>query len=581
MTRRSCLLLLAAVALPALAQDDVILRAMHDEMARSKALRVVSPDPPYYIEYALHVGEHLSASATLGALVGSQRLRYSLPRIQVRVGDYQFDNTNYIGSDFYSGTHYDVGQFPLDDSYAVLRHHLWLATDMAYKSAVDAIARKRAALRNVTITDPLPDFAKAAPLVRLETMPGPPPDLAEWTARVRRLSTVFLDYPAVTASLVDFDGGQGMLYLATSEGTSIGTPERATGLRVRASAIASDGMPLRDAAMFLSLDPARFPPEAELERGVRQVAENLTVLTRAPLGESYTGPVLFEGMAAAQLFAEVLGKNLDVPRRPVAPPGYSLPFLPGELEGRLGSRILPEWMDVVDDPTQKEWRGHPLFGHYTADLEGVPPFPLEIVRRGILKNFLLTRQPVKDSPGSNGHARLLGSFGAKAAGFSNLFVRTSESVSAAELRKKLIDLCRERSKPYGIIVRKMDFPSSATFAEARRLLTSMVQSGGGRPVSLPILVYRVYPDGREELVRGLRFRGLSARSLKDIVAASDEITVFDFQDNNAPFALMGGASFVAEASVIAPSILIDDLEMETAREELPKPPIVPAPALRR
>lgn len=579
--RRRLLRLGFLLALPALAQDDIVLGAMQDELQRSRALRVISADHPYYIEYALHDGENLSGSATLGALIDSRRVRYRLPRIQVRVGDYKFDNTNFAGSDFYSGTRYDTDQFPLDGSYAVLRQHLWLATDVAYKAALDALARKRAALKNVTLGEQLPDFAQARPLERLESVPTSGPNEAAWAARVRRLSAVFLDYPRVTGSVVDFQGGHGVLYMVNTEGARTRIREGMISVRARAAAQAPDGMLLRDAIVFQSLDSTRMPPDAELERAVRQVAENLTALAQAPPGEPYSGPVLFEGMAGPQLLAEVLGENLAVPRRPVSPPGRAFPFLSSELEGRLGVRILPEWMDVVDDPTQEEWRGRPLFGHYAVDLEGVAPQPLVLVEKGVLKNFLLTRQPVKGFEASNGRARLLGSFGAKAAGFGNLFVRASDGLPAAALKQKLIDLCRDRNKPYGMIVRKMDFPSSASFDEVRRLLAGMAQSGGGaRPVSVPILAYRVYADGREELVRGLRFRGLTARSLKDILATSDDTQVFDLQDNTAPFALMDGASFVAESSVIAPSILVDDLELERAQDDLPTPPIVPPPELR-
>jgi hypothetical protein len=222
-----------------------------------------------------------------------------------------------------------------------------------------------------------------------------------------------------------------------------------------------------------------------------------------------------------------------------------------------------------------------LFGYYTVDMEGLAPQRLVLVDKGILKGFLLSRQPVKGFEASNGHARLPGSFGAKTAGFGNLFVSASESLPAAELRKKLMAICQERGKPYGIVVRKMDFPSSASFGEVRRVLAGMAQSGGSaRPVCLPVLVYRVYADGREELVRGLRFRGLTSRSLKDIVAASEEMQVFDFQENNAPFAVMDGSGYIAETSIVAPSILVDDLELEKAQEELPKPPIVPPPPLK-
>jgi predicted Zn-dependent protease len=572
----SCLL-----AIGAFAQEDALLRAMQDELQRSRALRAVNPEQPYYIEYALDDGENISGSATLGALVSSHSTRYRLPRVQVRVGDYQFDNANYIGSDYYSGTRYEIDPFPIEASYLVLRHHLWLATDTAYKAAVEAYSRKRAALKNMTLSEQWPDFSKAAPLQRLEAVHPVAPDLAEWTARARRLSAAFLDYPAVRGSVVEFQGGAGAFYLVTSEGARIRIPQGMLSLRVRASAQAPDGMRLRDATVFQALDVRHLPPEAEMERGIRQVAANLGALTEAPSGEPYTGPVLFDEIAGPQLLAEVLGRNLALPRRPVMPPGRTSSFPSSELEGRLGVRILPEWMSVVDDPTQKEWRGRPLFGYYTVDLEGLAPQRLVVVDKGVLKSFLLTRQPVKGFEASNGRARLPGSFGAKAAGFGNLFVSASQSLPAAELRKKLMAICQERGKPYGIIVRKMDFPSSASFGELRQIMAGMAQSGGSaHPVSLPILVYRVYADGREELVRGLRFRGLTSRSLKDIVAASEEMQVFDFQENNAPFAVMDGAGYVAETSIVAPSILVDDLELEKAQEELPKPPLVPPPPLR-
>src|SRR6202035_1169850 len=195
--------------------------------------------------------------------------------------------------------------------------------------------------------------------------------------------------------------------------------------------------------------------------------------------------------------------------------------------------------------------------------DGVPPQPLALVEKGVLKNFLLTRLPMRNFPRSNGRARLQGGFGSNAAGLSTLFVRASDTVAPAELKKKMIEICKTRNKPYGILIRKMDFPSSAAYDELRRLLAGSANSGGSaKAVSIPILAYRVYPDGREELVRGLRFRGFNARSFKDILAASDESYVLEFLDNGAPMALLGAGSSVSQTSVIAPSVLIDDLEME-------------------
>jgi hypothetical protein len=190
----------------------------------------------------------------------------------------------------------------------------------------------------------------------------------------------------------------------------------------------------------------------------------------------------------------------------------------------------------------------------------------------------MTRQPVRGFEGSNGRARLPGNFGAQAAAISNLFISAAETVPAGALKKQLIETIRTRNKPYGVIVRKMDYPSSATFDEARRLLSGG-QSGSSRPVSMPLLVFKVYPDGREELVRGLRFRGLNARSFKDIMAAGNDANLFEFLDSNAPFALMDASNYAAETSVVAPSILIDDLELHPMQDEMPKLPVAPPPEI--
>jgi hypothetical protein len=561
------------------AAGDTLLRAMRDELSRSRGLKVLSLEAPYFIEYTIEDGDSFEVSASLGGLVSVRHNRFRLPEIKVRVGDYKFDNTGYAGSGFHFGTHYDIERFPLENSYEVMRRFLWLDTDSAYKSAVEAISRKRAALKNVSVNQPLDDFAKAEPLKKILDIRHTPLDEDAWSGRVRALSAIFEAYPALRASGVELSATQTAHYYLNSEGAEVRIPDNMIYLLARAEAQAPDGMLLHDAVVFQSLDYDRMPAEPELRRGIAALAASMAARASAPKGEDYSGPVLFEGTAGAQLFAEVLGSNLALARRPVMEPGRN-GFAPvSELEGRQGARILPEWFDVVDDPTQKEWHGRPLFGSYEVDREGVAPRPLSLVEKGVLKTFLLTRQPAPGFAGSNGRARLPGSFGANGAAISNLFVRATETVPVADLKKKLIEMCKQRNKPYGAIVRRMDFPSSASFEEVRRLLGNSAQAGG-HPVSAPVLVYKVYPDGREELVRGLRFRGLNARSLKDILGAGDDNNVFEFLNNQAPFALIGGANYVAESCVIAPSVLIDDVELHPLEEEPPKLPIVPAPELR-
>ncbi len=559
--------------------DDVILKAMRDELARSKSLGIAGLDRPYFIQSSVEDADTISISASLGALVTSNHAPLRVQRVRVRVGDYGFDNTNHVYSDYYSGSRYDSEQLPVETNYQAIRQVLWLATDRAYKAAEEAIARKRSSLKNVNVAEQLPDYSKAPPVQAILPVHRTAVDETAWKSRITRLSKVFAAYPQVLSSGLEFQSSETTSYLANSEGTIIRVPDNLAFLRVRASGQAPDGMLLRDAEVFQASSVNTLPVEAELRRGITAVAEEIVALNHAPLGDGYSGPVLFEPRAAAQLFAQVLGDNLKVSRKPVPDPGRPAPHLPSELENKVGSKILPEWMDVLDDPTQTEWHGQALFGHYAYDIEGVAPKPLPLIEKGVLKTFLLTRTPIrKDFESTNGRARLHGPYGAEAPGFGNLFIRASQTVPAAELKKKLLELCRQNSKPYGIVVKKLDYPSSASIDEFRRATAAMAQSGGGtRPVSLPLLVYKVYPDGREDLVRGLRFRGMSTRSFRDIIAASEDMQVFNFIDSIFPFALMGAGGYISNSAVIAPGILFEELELERTQEDLPKLPVVPPP----
>ncbi len=570
------LLLVMAPALPA--QDDVLLRAMRDELKRSLTLKVSDLENPYYIEYTIDGGNSYTAVATLGGLISSEQSRFRVPRIHVRVGSYDFDNTNYIASNFQFGSRYDIDRFPLDASYSVLRRYLWLATDQSYKSALQAISRKRAALKSISTTDPLPDFSKTESSRVIHEIAPLKISFDSWIARTRDLSGIFANYPRVKNSGVETSITDQAHYYVNSEGSEQRIPSVLGLVRIRASGQAPDGMSVRDSAVFQNHDLGLLESEAEMQRLAKTVAENVTALAQAPAGETWTGPVLFEGAASAQVFAQLIGENLALTRKPVMEPGRPGSIPVSELEGRQGARILPETLDIVDDPTQTEWRGHPLFGHYEVDDEGVVPKPVVVVEKGVFKNFLLTRQPVRGFGSSNGRARLPGNFGANTAVASTLFVRSTEATPLSDIRKKLLDICRQRNKPYGMIVRKMDFPSSASVDEVRRILSGAGQGSGARSISPPLLVYRVYLDGREELVRGLRFRGFNARSLKDILAVGDDANAFDYLENGVPFALMGAGGSMAESTVIAPSILVDDLELLKIEDEQPKLPVVPPPA---
>ena len=562
-------LLCSALSLPA-AQPDAVFDALQAEMKRAMTLRLNQLDKPYYINYSVDDQNAWSASASLGGLTSSNTSVYRVPNIHIRVGDYKFDNTNWTGAGA-SGPRYDLRSFPLEDDPLVMRQYFWLATDSIFKGSLQSIARKRAALQNVTVTDVLPDFAAAKPFVLIQDYTPVKFDQPAWAEKTRRVSATFQEFPGVRSSGAQFTAIDALHRFVTTEGTQIRQQQTAGIFEVRANAQAPDGMIVRDLGIAYTRNIKDMFPEAELVKTARAIAEQVVKLAAAPLGDSYTGPVLFEGVASAQLMAEVLGRNLYISRKPVSAPGSASQAVASDLEGRRGVRIMPEIFNVVDDPTL------PLFGHEDVDDEGVPAHPLPLVEKGVLKDFLRTRLPVRGYSESNGHGRIAGSFGAQTPVPTNLIINATETSSIPELRKKLLDLIQQRGLPYGMIVRKMDFPSSASIEEARKLLSAAGAGGSSRPVSLPLYTYRLYLDGHEELVRGERFRGISARSLKDILAAGDDSVTFNYLENGAPFALIGFGSSSAEVSVVAPSVLIDDLEMSKIDDELPKLPIVSSP----
>lgn len=557
------------------AQDtDVILRAMKDEMARTRQLRVVG-DPPYFIEYALEDSDLFSVTATYGAVVNESRSRVRQPRVRIRVGDAKLDNSNHVFSDVYRGTRYDSGQFVVDDSYDALRMGFWLATDRVYKTALEALARKKASLRNINTTEQLADMSPAPVVTMVNPVTRKPLDTAALRARVKEVTAVFARTPQVLNNESTISITQSGSYLVNSEGTSYRIQDNIAVFRVRATGLASDGTQVRDFQQYLGLEASELPPAAQVKAAAEEIARNVEHMANAPVLENYSGPILFEGVAGAQLMAQLLGRNLSIFRKPVSDPDRPINLPAGDLEGRLGSRILPEWMDAVDDATQKEWRGTPLLGHYTVDSEGVAPKPLAVVEKGVLKTYYSSRQPIQGVSESNGRARLPGAFGTDSAVATNLFVKSSQAVSSADLKKRFLDMVKQRNLAFGIVVRKMDFPSTASLDELRRSAPQQQQ----KPVSRPLLVYKVFPDGREEMIRGVRFRSMTARSMKDIVAASEELFVFHFLENQAPFAHMDAGGYIAGTSVVAPALLVDDVELEKLPGELPKPPLAPPPPL--
>lgn len=559
---------LALFLLPALlaAQPtDPVLDAMKAELQRSQTLSLNNLDKPYFISYSLDDVHSWAASATLGGLINANANSYRVPAVAVRVGDYKFDNSNFAGGRG-GGARYDLRNFPIDDDPLVIRQYLWLATDSGYKAGLQTIARKRSALRSVTLSDQLPDFSKAPAFRLLKPWTPARFDEKAWQDRIRRVSKTFEAFPKLRTSYIEYSVSDELHRFINTEGTEIRIPGAVGSVRIRASAQAPDGMIVRDSAFFETKDIVNLVPEPELAKAAQSVGDTVMKMAAAPLGENYSGPVLFEGEASAQMLAEILGRNLHIARKGVATPGMPAQAAVTELEGRRGVRIMPESFDVIDDPTRPG-----MFGSEEVDDEGIPEKPISLVEKGVLKDFFRTREPVRGYTESNGRARLGGSGPTP----TNMIVTARETSPLSDLKQKMIDLCKQRDLAYSIVIRRMDFPSTAPLDEARKIIAA---AGTGHPVSVPLHIYKLYLDGHEELIRGVRLRGLNARSLKDILAAGDDKVTFNYLENGAPFALLGYGNGAAQVSIVAPSLLIDDLELVKVEDELPHLPVAGPPS---
>ena len=560
------------------ARSDVQLRAMLDELARAKTLKLNDLDKPYFVQYVSNDADQLIITASLGGLLGATHARFRQPRVDVRIGDYKFDNTNSIYT-----SNARLGPLPIDDDYQALRTDLWLSADALYKLASGEIVRKRSALNEIAEPDKTPDFSPVTPAKNIQPLVTLKLDEKHWEDVVRQISARFTAHPEVMDSHVRLRAIETNYRVVNTEGTIVRIPEELNDIAIIASGLAPDGSRVWNHRFLTELHFSELPKEQELSKAAEAVASETEALAKAPWAENYSGPVLFEQEAAAELMADILTDAIRLQRKPLAPPGSENSGSQMPIESvwasRVGSKVTPDWMSIDDNPVEEQFQGKPLAGHYAFDDEGVAAQHVTIVEKGVLKGFLSSRLPVGEVAASNGHGRLPGGWGAEAAVVGNLFVRASEAVPEAQLKARLIEKVKAANLKYGVVIRRLDFPSTANFQELQSIARQLQKNGYARTANVPLLAYRVYPDGHEELVRGWRFREFSAKDLRDVAAASDRPYVLNYVNNGSSFNLADAGSDATTSSVICPSLLFDNIDLSRSEEEAGRLPIVPPPAL--
>ena len=524
----------AMLAAKTAAKGDPILDALMTELERSKnQLKMVQLATPYYIEYRVSDIEDFITEAAFGATREDQKAHVRILRVVVRLGDYKQDS--YFGQGMGGNA-----LLPLDDDPIALRHQIWLATDEAYKNASEALTQKQSILKQFTAEEkPVDDFAKATPVQSVRPALSMKIDGEGWKKNLEAATNLFRDYPDIQSVSASARFTVINDYFLNSEGTVTRNGKSVYTVQVSASTQAADGMRLGRTPAWTVAKLEELPTREKLLKDTKDALDTLQALREAPIvEEEYRGPILFSPDAADDVVAALIGNNILGRKPQLGAPNRTT----GAFATSYKSRVLPTFIDIVDDPTMKAFGGKSLTGSYEIDSEGVKAQAVDVITKGVLTNYLLGRTPIRDFSLSNGHGRASPA-APPVPGLGVLLVKSSEAQTPEALRKRVQQLVTDRGQPYGYRIETM--------------------AG-----TAPRLLYRVYAkDGHEELVRGAVFSELDLRALRsDLSAAGNDPLV----NNRA-----GGFP----STVIAPSLLFDELQVKRADQSKDKLPEYPAPAI--
>ncbi len=537
-----------------------VLELLAAEVARNLGQLQGEEVPAYFLAYDLLARDHLWLEAQQGQIVRNRLDNDRSVDIDVRVGTPQLDNSHSLGGNYGPGNGLGNGDLvSVGDDPLALAQALWLLTEQQYRDALVALSSAESGeqLRSQDEGKPQsPDFSEEKPLVHVE--PRAQLDLTklakEWEPRLREASQALAADPRVLESnvvlLVNVDNRS----FVNSEGTRVQASHTRLRIMLSATAQADDGMRLQRFENFEVHTPEQLPAQNILVMTARRLKDELIALRAAPLAEPYAGPAVLAGRAAGVFFHEIFGHRLEGHRQK------------DDLEGQtfstmIDKRVLPVFLDMVDDPTAMSLGDVPLSGHYHVDDEGVMARRTVLVERGKLKGFLLGRSPVLPFKVSNGHGRRERG-NQVTARQGNLIVTSRKTIPDQRLRQALIDEAKRQGKPYGL-----------WFSDIQGGYTITERSGPQAFKVMPLLVYRIWADGRaDELVRGVDIVGTPIAAFETIIATGDKPGIFN--------GMCGAESGDVPVSAVSPSLLLRSLEIERASHDRDKPPLLPPPDVR-
>jgi TldD protein len=534
-------------------RDDshLVLDTMTQELQRNfDILKKKADPPPYFLSYEITDQDSHTVSATLGVLNATESGRNRYLDVTVRVGDPRLDNFRRVRGDrvqFTSGA-----SVPIDNTPGALRQDLWLESDRVYRASAERLIKIKTNQQvKAADRDTSNDFSSEESYAHWEPPATIAFDSGRWTNNVRDLSRDFVKYPDLLSSDVQVSFQSDTRYFANTEGTKVQHGRGFARVIITASAKAKDGMDVSDFESFEAADPKDLPSNDVIQAAVKKVGQNVEALIDAKTAEPFVGPAILSGRASGVFFHEIFGHRIEGHRQKDESEGQTF-------TRSVGEKILPDFLSVTFDPTIKRLAGVDLNGWYEYDDEGVLGKPVKAVENGVLKSFLMSRSPIDGFDHSNGHGRRQPGLEVVSRQ-SNLIVTSTRTVSDEKLRQMLIDEIKKQNKPYGLYFE--DITSGVTTTQRSGLQAFKV---------VPVIVYRVYADGRpDELIRGADIVGTPLASFAKIIATSDKQAVFN--------GYCGAESGSVPVSAVSPAILISEIEIEKKDASQDLLPLLPSP----
>lgn len=536
-----------------------IFTAMKEELVRSRnQLHMADYQIPYFISYSIRETETISIWGRLGTVLSSDNSKDRTALVDVRVGNYDMDNSELDGSGFDFGGLQRISaalyNIPLDDDEMAIRGVLWYLTDLKYKTALENYSKKRGKQVFEVPEDTIPDFSHELSSHYQSEEVSFHVDNTYWENAVRKISGYLGSVPEILESSVQFSGKKNVTYFINTEGTEVVTEQTYFTLGVDAMVKSSDGMPLENFRTFNSCVYQDMPPLDSIEKSVHTMVQELYELRKAEELQPYVGPAILESGVVGVIFHEAIGHRLEGERQRRKESGQTF-------KGKVGQNIIPNFLSIIDDPTLQQWNNKMLFGHYKYDNEGVPAQRVVLIDQGILMNYLMSRTPIKGFLNSNGHGRSDGSpfYGNPMGRMGVTMVNAERTVSYDSLKTMLLEECRKQKKPYGLIIKQV-----------RGGETSTQRFGYQAFKESTVLVYKIDAgSGKESLVRGVEIVGTPLTSINKIVAACNDYGVFN--------GYCGAESGYIPVSTIAPTVLTQEVELQKSSATKSKPPILPPP----